>query len=129
MLERWKRRSEPLVTRGSPPKDMDLACSFCRKTQAEVRKLIAGPEVFICDECVYVCNDIIADDERVANALKDDRPVQESQKPVLPTDKAACSLCGTVVSPSELLEIRGRGALCGECADAVDDALNHGRPI
>ena len=34
-------------------------CSFCRKTQDEVRTLIAGPEVFICDECVDLCNDII----------------------------------------------------------------------
>jgi ClpX C4-type zinc finger len=36
-----------------------LACSFCGKTQAEVRKLIAGPDVYICDECVDLCNDII----------------------------------------------------------------------
>src|SRR5687767_7189182 len=37
-------------------------CSFCNKDQNDVRKLIAGPTVFICDECVEVCNDIIADD-------------------------------------------------------------------
>ena len=39
-----------------------LRCSFCNKDQNDVRKLIAGPTVFICDECVDVCNDIIADD-------------------------------------------------------------------
>ncbi len=39
-----------------------LRCSFCNKSQHEVRKLIAGPTVFICDECVDVCNEIIADD-------------------------------------------------------------------
>ena len=39
-----------------------LRCSFCNKDQNDVRKLIAGPTVFICDECVGVCNDIIADD-------------------------------------------------------------------
>jgi ATP-dependent protease Clp ATPase subunit len=37
-----------------------LYCSFCGKSQHEVRKLIAGPSVFICDECVDLCNDIIA---------------------------------------------------------------------
>jgi ATP-dependent protease Clp ATPase subunit len=37
-----------------------LRCSFCNKDQNDVRKLIAGPTVFICDECVEVCNDIIA---------------------------------------------------------------------
>ena len=41
-----------------------LRCSFCNKDQNDVRKLIAGPTVFICDECVQVCNDIIADDNR-----------------------------------------------------------------
>jgi len=42
-----------------------LRCSFCNKNQNDVRKLIAGPTVYICDECVEVCNDIIADDRRV----------------------------------------------------------------
>jgi ATP-dependent Clp protease ATP-binding subunit ClpX len=44
-----------------------LRCSFCNKDQSDVRKLIAGPTVFICDECVEVCNDIIADDNRFEN--------------------------------------------------------------
>ena len=44
-----------------------LRCSFCNKDQNDVRKLIAGPTVFICDECVDVCNDIIADDNRSEN--------------------------------------------------------------
>ena len=39
-----------------------LCCSFCGKTQKEVRKLIAGPTVYICDECIGLCNDIIAEE-------------------------------------------------------------------
>lgn len=39
-----------------------LRCSFCNKTQHEVRKLIAGPSVFICDECIDLCNEIIRDE-------------------------------------------------------------------
>ncbi len=39
-----------------------LYCSFCGKSQQEVRKLIAGPQVFICDECVDLCNDIITEE-------------------------------------------------------------------
>ena len=42
--------------------DKLLYCSFCGKSQHEVRKLIAGPSVFICDECVELCNDIIRDE-------------------------------------------------------------------
>ena len=40
----------------------DLCCSFCGKSQKEVRKLIAGPTVYICDECIELCNDIIAEE-------------------------------------------------------------------
>ena len=40
----------------------ELRCSFCNKSQKEVQKVIAGPTVFICNECVEVCNDILADD-------------------------------------------------------------------
>ena len=40
----------------------NLSCSFCGKSQREVRKLIAGPTVYICDECIELCNDIIAED-------------------------------------------------------------------
>ena len=46
-----------------------LYCSFCGKSQHEVRKLIAGPTVFICDECVELCMDIIREETKV-NSLK-----------------------------------------------------------
>jgi hypothetical protein len=58
----------PLATRAAERADEKphelLRCSFCNKDQNDVRKLIAGPTVFICDECIEVCNDIIADDDR-----------------------------------------------------------------
>jgi ATP-dependent Clp protease ATP-binding subunit ClpX len=41
---------------------MNLCCSFCGKSQREVKKLIAGPTVYICDECIDLCNDIIAEE-------------------------------------------------------------------
>ena len=52
------------MTKKSPESE-SLSCSFCKKDQNDVRKLIAGPTVFICDECVEVCNDIIKDDSSV----------------------------------------------------------------
>ena len=39
-----------------------LYCSFCGKSQHEVKKLIAGPSVFVCDECIELCNEIIRDE-------------------------------------------------------------------
>jgi len=55
-------------------KDTKLSCTFCGKGQEDVRKLIAGPSVYICDECVDLCNDIIeeevkAEDEEVLDDL------------------------------------------------------------
>ena len=47
-----------------------LFCSFCGKSQHEVRKLIAGPTVFICDECVELCMDIIREENKVAPSPK-----------------------------------------------------------
>lgn len=45
-----------------PGKESGLHCSFCGKGQREVKKLIAGPNVYICDECIQLCNDIIAEE-------------------------------------------------------------------
>jgi ATP-dependent Clp protease ATP-binding subunit ClpX len=56
-----------------------LYCSFCGKSQHEVKKLIAGPSVFICDECIELCNDIIRDEVPAegadAKAGKSDLPI------------------------------------------------------
>ena len=46
-----------------------LVCSFCRRSQEEVRKLIAGPSVYICDECIDLCNDIIAEEVETESVL------------------------------------------------------------
>src|SRR5450759_675312 len=44
----------------------NLTCSFCGKNQREVKKLIAGPSVYICDECIDLCNDIIREEGQKA---------------------------------------------------------------
>ena len=50
------------MSRGQDKNRQTLVCSFCNRTQEEVRKLIAGPSVYICDECIDLCNDIIAEE-------------------------------------------------------------------
>ena len=47
-----------------------LHCTFCGKSQHEVRKLIAGPTVFICDECVELCMDIISEEKWTSSARR-----------------------------------------------------------
>ena len=56
-----------------------LTCSFCGKSQEEVRKLIAGPTVYICDECIELCNDIIAEETKLEEASTPD--VRKLPKP------------------------------------------------
>jgi ATP-dependent Clp protease ATP-binding subunit ClpX len=57
-----------------------LYCSFCGKSQHEVRKLIAGPTVFICDECVELCNDIIREETKGAATGRKDGEVPTPQE-------------------------------------------------
>ena len=61
-----------------------LYCSFCGKSQHEVRKLIAGPSVFVCDECVELCNDIIREElEDRADRARDKLPKPHEIRKVL----------------------------------------------
>src|SRR5471030_2183581 len=62
-----------------------LYCSFCGKSQHEVRKLIAGPSVFICDECIELCNDIIREETSTDKGGK-------AAKSDLPTPKEICDI-------------------------------------
>jgi ATP-dependent Clp protease ATP-binding subunit ClpX len=62
-----------------------LYCSFCGKSQHEVKKLIAGPSVFVCDECIALCNDIIR--EETQNAIG----TESAEKKDLPTPHEICA--------------------------------------
>ena len=66
--------------------DKILKCSFCGKTQDQVKKLIAGPEVYICDECVELCNEILDDEfldnkEKEIEGAKSDKDEKSIPKP------------------------------------------------
>jgi|TARA_Y100000022_G_scaffold86099_1_gene74214 ATP-dependent Clp protease ATP-binding subunit ClpX len=71
------------MTENSTDKNKNtLYCSFCGKSQHEVKKLIAGPTVFICDECVELCNDIIQEENKESNSKNSGR---------IPTPKEICA--------------------------------------
>ncbi len=69
-----------------PGSEKLLYCSFCGKSQHEVRKLIAGPSVFICDECIELCNDIIREEsqgDQSGKGARSDLPVPHEIREIL----------------------------------------------
>src|SRR4051794_2080318 len=101
-----------------------LRCSFCNKAGDGVETLVAGPDVFICDECIRVCVDILLDDGHRAGSAEAVTLRQQASQ--LRDDHTCCALCGTRALPEELLLVRDRASICGPCADAVEDALSRG---
>lgn len=100
-----------------PAASPKLICFFCRKNQDQVRKLIASSSVYICDECVDLCNDII---ER---ECEHETPAgQASQQKTIFNVDASCSLCHLLKPSEELIAVPDRGFICTVCLDAVKSA-------
>ncbi len=100
-------------TRGRHDDGKLLYCSFCGKSQHEVRKLIAGPSVFVCDECVELCNDIIREElEDRAERARDKLPKPSEIKKVLDEyvigqERAKKTLSVAVYNHYKRLQTRG----------------------
>jgi ATP-dependent Clp protease ATP-binding subunit ClpX len=77
-MARVPTRRRPSMARIGESADL-LKCSFCGKSQKQVQQLIAGPGVYICDECVELCNEII--EERLAEAGEETSSEFELPKP------------------------------------------------
>ncbi len=119
-----KGRSARVGTDSTPA----LRCSFCGKAQGEVLKLIAGPQVFICDECVAVCADMVAREreaEEQAALVPPERQPRGSEQPSFLT--VACALCATLTPAGDLLWVRERGMLCPGCVSEVEAAAAEAR--
>ena len=95
-----------------------LRCSFCAKSQNEVRKLIAGPKVYICDECIELCVDIFGE-EWQEEQLPTTEEESEHSASAWDTGVGVCSLCGDKISMRLLVSIPTRGFLCFACLDAI----------
>ena len=107
----WLRKRKETVSKET------VRCSFCNKIDDEVRKLIAGPEAFICDECVEVCVDIVNDGRG---------PLRLSQPLVLlpvTTNGGPCRLCSLPTVLEDGVFVENLGLFCRNCAERVQESL------
>ena len=84
--------------------DAHLKCSFCGKSQDQVRKLIAGPGVYICDECIDLCNEIL--DEELVDSQGNPRPGTEHSRKAAPAERKTSKPAPTLASIPKPLEIK-----------------------
>ena len=112
-----------MVARSKAAADDVLRCSFCNKGQNDIAKLIAGPSVCICDECIAVCNDIIADDAEAAAEAGKERVTSLVPDVNLSDLSVPCSLCQMPTDAREGLQIPNRGILCVGCIGEIEASI------
>ncbi len=110
-----------------------LKCSFCSKTQKQVRKLIAGPGVYICDECIELCNEII--EEELGEAIAQDVEELDLPKPkeiyaflseyVIGQDQAKKALSVAVYNHYKRIKSRGTLTAAGKEHDSIEIAKSN----
>src|SRR5206468_4861598 len=111
----WPFRRPRAEKPGKPPKAEEpgktYSCSFCGKSQDKVRKIIAGPTVYICDECIDLCNDIIEDEvdqQGTERHSSQPSPIESSDT----SGEAVCYGCGELRHPSELIFTVREATMC-----------------
>jgi ATP-dependent Clp protease ATP-binding subunit ClpX len=110
-----------------------LKCSFCGKSQKQVRKLIAGPQVYICDECIELCNEII--EEELGSAVAEGVEEIDLPKPreikgfldeyVIGQDQAKKALAVAVYNHYKRLRSRGTLTAAGKEHDSIEIAKSN----
>ena len=91
----------------SSQKRGSVHCAFCGKTDRQIKRLIAGQEAYICDECVKVCYKMLKNETEEYN--EDENPV--------------CSFCGKSENQVDLLIFQGKGYICDKCLKACNESF------
>ncbi|MGE5218886.1 MAG: ClpX C4-type zinc finger protein [Chloroflexota bacterium] len=90
-----------------------IACSFCGKDQNEVRKLVAGPSVHICDECVELCRNIVGEEAEGGEKSKAKSEKAKAKKSRL------CGICMEPRETDELIFLPHAAYLCADCLEDI----------
>jgi hypothetical protein len=100
-----------------PPNVELIDCSFCRKSQRDVRQIIAGPQVYICNECVDICLEIMAETTERESAAESEGSAWVG------SSTHACALCRLTISVAEAIVVDNRGLLCRGCVGEIQAAI------
>jgi hypothetical protein len=97
--------------------DQFLVCSFCGKNQKQVKKLIAGPGVYICDGCITLAGQVIATGEAAATPLSAVEPLGVDMT------SGRCSFCGKQRHQVSGIAAAADGTICTECLELCNEIL------
>jgi hypothetical protein len=119
----FSKKKEP--PQSPPPAAVMLRCSFCNKSQHDVKKLIAGPNVQICDECVDICLDIVNQEKKdqLWSSGVEGHVEAAGRAWPLPGTFLFCGLCRTPTTLDQSLAVPDRGIICAGCVGALEAAL------
>jgi ClpX C4-type zinc finger len=92
-----------------------VACSFCGKHQTEVRKLVAGPSVHICDECVELCKNIIAEDTESG----EESEAKSAKAKAKAKENRLCGICMEPRETDELIFLPHAAYMCASCLEDI----------
>jgi hypothetical protein len=97
------------------PNSKLLTCSFCGKNQNEVRKLIAGPSVHICNECVELCDDIVSEEVETDSGAEAKPEAGEKQS----REDRLCGICTEPRETDELVFLPHAAYMCAGCLEEI----------
>lgn len=121
-ISRWTSRWSMLLTRysGRVPGSGDLlACSFCGNNQKQVKKLIAGPGVYICELCISGAHAVIAEPARTVST-----PIATIQQVSDEAGSEQCSFCGKPRHQVAAMTSTADARICNECLELCDEILD-----
>ena len=129
----------PVMKRQSRDETPEVHCSFCGKAASQVKRLVSGPKVYICDECVALCVDILSPSGggKRGSKKRATRPAAGSTTPLPHTKQARnrarklsegllefrCNACGWQGLFGDFVLMPDRGMLCRSCSSQAHDAI------
>ncbi len=114
----------------------DPKCSFCGRQKHRVKHLIAGPAIYICDDCVKICNDILAESVTLWSGPRPptrgvllrpefpDDPAAVAAPEVAEAQATTCSWCKIRMEIRFMVPVPKRGWLCANCLDTVEQVID-----